>query len=344
MSHSAAKAATQNAQNDSRIEGSSFGSKEDKGSSSLPGFGGYPVFQESTYGGLTYQVHVLGEVSKPGTYRVPASTRLAEVLQKAESITERGSQRRIQIRRKEGGTREVDFLSFTMFGNLDANPYLLDNDVVFIPLRQKVVQIAGPVKRPGSYEIKNEKTLKDLVDLGGGFTPGVGNPAMVKIIRFNHGVKEVLEVENVPENREKFEIENADVVVIPHILTEDKKFDYNLANLPGDNALFYPSYEERIFVLGAVGVPGPYPYSPYYGTRQYLTLAGGLTKLAKRRKIVVLTTDGRRIKAKDDTSINPGDSIIVPEKYMAPESLLSLVLGISTSALGITTTVLTLTR
>lgn len=296
----------------------------------------------SQFGGLTYQVHVLGEVGSPGTYRVAASTRLSEIL-KIAGIS--GSERRIEIRRKEGGSRVVDLFSYKFRGLLDANPYLMDNDVVFVPLREKVVQIAGTVKRPGLYELKNEKTIQEIVDLAGGFTPGVANPTPIKVIRFSHDKKEVLEVPNVRESRAGFEVKNADVIIIPHILTERTKFDYNLASLPGDGSLFFPSYEERVFVIGAVAKPGPYSYSPYYDLRQYLTIAGGATKLAKpERTWRVIMTDGKKKRGEYDTSVNPGDTIVIPERYLPPESWLSLVLGTSSAVLGITTTVLTLTR
>lgn len=332
----------QTSANSGRVGGTSFGS-EQRGASPLPLPGGQ-IFQEPTYSGLTYQVHILGEVNNPGTYRVTASTRLSEALEKAGGMLERGSERRIELRRREGGGRRVDLLSFKLLGNLDANPYLLDNDVIFVPLKGKVVQIEGTVKRPGVYEVTRERTLEDVIKLAGGFTPGVGNPTPIKVVRFNHGSKELIDVENTREARDQFQLENADVIVAPHFLTEEKTFDYNLARLPGDNQLFYPSYEERVFVLGAVAVPGPYPFSPYYDVRQYLTLAGGTTKLSKSKKIKILRTDGKTVKADAKTEINPGDTIIVPEKYMAPESFATLIIGITASVVGITSAIVSLSR
>ncbi len=295
-------------------------------------------------GALTYQVHILGEVTRPGTYRVPASTRLSEAVQMTGGILERGSERSIELRRSEGGSRRVDLLSFKFLGNLDANPYLLDNDVIFVPLKKRVAEIEGAVKRPGTYELRGEKNLEDLIRLAGGVSSGVGNPTPIKVVRFVNHKKEVMDVENEVSARRQFQLANADVIVIPHILTEKNTFDYNLARLPGDNELFFPSYEERVFVLGAVNEPGPYSFSPYYNVREYLTLAGGTNKMAKVKKIKIVTSEGKTIKAGEQAQLNPGDTIIVPEKYMAPESVVSLVLGITTSVLGITTTVLTLTR
>lgn len=236
----------------------------------------------------------------------------------------------------------MDLISFKFFGNLDANPYLLDNDVIFVPLRERVVQIVGTVRRPGTYELKNEKTIQDLVNLAGGFTSGVANPAPLKVIRFDHGEKEVIDVENTEAPRRAFTLQNADVIFVPHVFTEKTKFDYNIPVLPGDNQLFYPSFEERVFVIGAVAKPGPYPFSPYYDVKQYLTIAGGTTKLAKVRKIKILGSGGKKIRAVYSSPVSPGDSIVVPEKYMAPENMLTLFLTSASVVLGITTSILTL--
>ncbi len=336
----------QQQQDQSRQKGESFGTADRKEQEKL---NRPQIPQQGQMGGsdgalfnrgLTYQVHILGEVERPGTYRIPASTRLFEALQYAGGALERGSERRVGLRREGGGSRTVDLLSFKQNGNLDANPYLLDNDVIFVPLLQKVVQVAGTVKRPGTYELRSEKSLEDILKVAGGFTPGIDGGAPIKVIRYVNGTKEVTDVENTPSERRRFQLEGADVIVVPHILTGKNKFDYNVAKLPGDQKLFYPSYDERVFVIGAVAKPGPYAFSPYYDVRQYLTLAGGTTKMGKPRKVKVVTADGRTMKANVKTEINPGDTIVVPEKTLAPETLASLIL----SAVAVAATVISVTQ
>lgn len=293
---------------------------------------------------LTYQIHVLGEVTAPGTYRVNASTRLSEALQFAGGVAESGSERWIELRRVGyGGDRKIDYLSFEIFGNLEANPYLLDNDVIYVPLKKDVVRVEGAVKRPANYELRNEKTLDAIIRLAGGFAPGAWTSSL-KVVRFREGTKEVIDVDGTDEGWKKIRVESADVVVVPHVLTEKKKFDYNVDKLPGDNPLFYPSYDARIFVLGGVEKPGPYSYNPYYDIRQYVTLAGGTTRLAKPGKIKLLTSKGKKVRADTETELNPGDTIIVPERYMAPENFVTLVLGVATSVVSIVAISLSLSR
>lgn len=327
-----------------RAEGSSFGTREEQKAPRKPYMSPGFMFPKSTSGalGLMYQVHILGEVQNPGTYRVPASSRLSEAIGQAGNILKGGSSRRIELRRT-GRNSQIDLFSFQVLGDLNGNPYLRDNDTVFVPLKDKVVQVTGAVKRPGEYEIFQEKNIEDLIKLAGGVSPGAAKFLPIRVVRYDeNGKKRILIVANSKEDRKDFLVNGADVIVVPHVLTAKNKFDYNLSQLPGDRGLFYPSFEERVFVLGGVYRPGPYSFSPYYDVRRYLTVAGGKTKLAKK-DIQIIRIDGTVSKS-IDTQINPGDAIYVPEKYLAPESIISLVLGVATSILGITTTVFALTR
>ena len=142
------------------------------------------MMTEPSMSGLTYQVHVLGEIRNPGTYRITASDRLSEVLLRAGGVDEQGSQRNVEIRRQSEGTKKIDLLSFQVFGNLANNPYLLDNDVVYVPLRGSTIQVVGAVKRPRDYELKTEKTLADAIKLAGGFTVGVASSSPIRVVRF----------------------------------------------------------------------------------------------------------------------------------------------------------------
>ena len=304
------------------------------------------MMTEPSMSGLTYQVHILGEVKNPGTYRVMASDRLSETLMKAGGVSDQGSQRNVELRRTGEPTQKVDLLAFQIFGDLSDNPYLLDNDVVYVPLKKGTIQVVGAVKRPRDYELRHEKTLADAVMLAGGFTVGAAADNPIRVVRFNEGKKEVLEVGTDKAAMATFDIKDGDTIYIPHMITEKNKFDYDIPKLPGDN-IFYPSYEDRVFVLGGVASPGAYPFNPYYKLSQYLSLAGGTTQLSTS-KINLINPDGkkRRLKNKEKNVvvINPGDTILIDERRIAPEGWVSLVMGIAGFGLSTTATVLTLTR
>lgn len=297
---------------------------------------------EATMMSMGYQVHVLGEVMKPGTYKVAASDRVSEVIGRAGGLAENGSERQIELRRKGGGVIHVDLLAFKLFGKLDQNPYVTDNDSIFVPLRKSIIQVVGAVKRADYYELKNEKTLEDVVELAGGFNAATAMKEPIRVIRFKDGEKLVEEIPIDKNAMDQFSILNGDVVVVPDIVTKGTKFDYNVASIPG-NQPFYPSYEDRIFVLGGVAAPGAYPFSPYYSVNQYITLAGGLNDRGKGT-FKVITLDGKTHKARPSERVNPGDTIVVKQSWMSPASWMSFALGIASFGLSASATIIAIRK
>ncbi len=291
---------------------------------------------------LVYQVHVLGEVKRPGTYRVSPSMRVTEALRQAGNVKPNGSERFIELRKQgQSNGRVIDLFAYKTFGNLSQNPYLQDNDTIYVPLKKMAIEIEGPVRRPGVFELKSERTIQDVVKLAGGFTVGVSQKEPIKVIRYGgYEEKEILEIPAVEPDMQNFTVQDGDVIVVPHKFLTQHEFDYNLKKLPNDN-IFYPSYENRVFVIGAVRAPGAFDFNQNYSLRQYLTLAGGTTTMAKNGKIKVVTADGKSFKAKDanyDRVVNPGDTIIVPEKSIPSSFYIGLLptiasLGLSAAAL-----------
>lgn len=276
--------------------------------------------QSSATGSLsiTYTVHVLGEVEFPGTYRMAPSDRVVDALNNAGGILSSGSERRLELRRRGVETDILDLFSYKYHGNLNENPYLMENDVIFVPLKKGEIQIEGPVSRPGNYEISKNISMKNVIKLAGGVTSGLSTTSPIRVIRYNdREEKEVLEVTMEPDILKNFMVKKGDVVVLPHILIADKEFDYNLRRIPGDN-IFYPTIDDNVYVVGAVSLPGVYEFKPHYSYKEYVNLAGPVQS-AKMRQIKVLRPNGKKISAKSNTNINPGDTIIVPRRYWKPE-------------------------
>ena len=270
-----------------------------------------------------YQIHILGQVSSPGTYRLPPSTRMAEAINVAGGIVERGSQRNIEVRRKKS-SKKYDLLKFETVGDLRQNPFLLDNDVIFVPYSERNVQIQGPVKSSGEFQLSSrEKSVEDLVKLAGGFTPGVAYQDSVKVIRYENGIKQLLSIQSNSKELSSFELLNGDIVVIPHVLASGRTFDYDVAQLPADN-VFYPSYNDNIFVLGSVTLPGAYKFNPHFQIKDFVNMAGP-KKDAGVNKVYVVTAAGERVRIRRnqiDYKVSPGDTIVVPERHFSYDKVL----------------------
>lgn len=129
-----------------------------------------------------FLVHIVGEVKKPGVYRARALERVSTVLEREAGMVY-GSRRQIAIHRRDGSQITGDLLRYELSGDPSLNPYLLDGDVIEIPTKQLVVSIAGPVQRPGTYELIGTKDLAELVDLAGGLKGSVAKQLPIRIVR-----------------------------------------------------------------------------------------------------------------------------------------------------------------
>lgn len=119
----------------------------------------------------TLIVYVLGEVGEPGPVELYAPFRLDMALQGAGGVTDRGSQRAIDIVVDGQVEETVDYFSFLRLGELDQNPSLREGVTVFVRPRDKSCSVVGEVWRSGRYDLLEGETVGDIVELAGGLTP-----------------------------------------------------------------------------------------------------------------------------------------------------------------------------
>ncbi|MBN1558853.1 SLBB domain-containing protein [candidate division KSB1 bacterium] len=96
------------------------------------------------------------------------------------------SKRSIFVRRRDKSVLHADLLKFELAGDLDANPYLVDGDVIVVPTVQKEVgevSISGAVRTPGAFEHVHGDDIRCLLDMAHGFSIDADS-ARIFIARF----------------------------------------------------------------------------------------------------------------------------------------------------------------
>lgn len=96
------------------------------------------------------------------------------------------------------------------------------------------------------------------------------------------------------------------------------------------DTLVVPFKRRNILVQGAVFTPGSYPYNPNYGVEQYLALAGGRNRFAQSVSDVrVVTPTGETKPFRRDLVVEPGSSVVVPERNFSRAEVVQIALGIA---------------
>jgi protein involved in polysaccharide export with SLBB domain len=117
------------------------------------------------------QVYLVGEVKAPGTYTVSSLATVLNALAAAGGPAKTGSLRGIQLVRQGRVVTTIDFYDFFLNGDRTSDLRMQSGDTVHVPVAGPLVGVAGEVRRPAIYELKENETLGDLLKLAGGVNP-----------------------------------------------------------------------------------------------------------------------------------------------------------------------------
>ncbi len=117
------------------------------------------------------QIFVVGEVARPGSYRVSAAGTALTALYAAGGPTMNGSLRAVQIKRNGRTVGTIDLYDYLIRGDASRDSRLLNGDIVFIPVHTGRVRVIGEVNRPGTYEVGTNGSLAEIIRAAGGLMP-----------------------------------------------------------------------------------------------------------------------------------------------------------------------------
>lgn len=188
------------------------------------------------------QVHVMGEVVNPGTYTVSSLSSLFHVLYSAGGVNEIGSLRHVSLCRGGEQIADVDVYAYLLRGETGVDIGLKDGDVVVVSPYRNLVHIAGNVKRPMKYEMRDGETLGGVLGFSGGFT-GDSYKDAVTVVRRSGRLQQV---HNIGKHEyEKFVLADGDSISVGAMIDR---------------------FHNRIEVTGAVFRPGLYAVSDSVST------------------------------------------------------------------------------
>ena len=180
------------------------------------------------------QINILGEVRVPGTYTLSSLSTVYHALYRAGGVSGLGTLRNIKVYRQGKLVTIVDVYEFIFNGRLAGNVRLEDNDVIQVDTYDCLVNISGHVKRPMTYELRENETLTTLLNYCRGFS----SDAFRKTVRVHRTTEELKNVFNVDE----FEFSSF------------KLHDGDQVSVEASSEL----YENMVQVSGAIQRPGMY--------------------------------------------------------------------------------------
>ena len=95
----------------------------------------------------TINVNFIGEVYKPGNYKIPAINTTFNALTAVGGPSNIGTVRNIQIKRGGRTIETLDVYKYLMNEN-SYETFLETGDYIYVPVASKIVSIDGQVKRP----------------------------------------------------------------------------------------------------------------------------------------------------------------------------------------------------
>jgi len=138
-----------------------------------------------TMGALrSIRVFILGDANRPGSYTVSALTTMTNALFVSGGIKPIGSLRNIQLKRRGKIVARLDLYDLLLRGDTSGDARLQPGDVIFVPPVGASVGVAGEVRRPAIYELRNESSVEQVVKLAGGLLP-TAYPQATQIERIN---------------------------------------------------------------------------------------------------------------------------------------------------------------
>ena len=290
------------------------------------------------------EVSYKGSVEKDDV-QLAAATANSNKLIPAENIA-------VEITSTNGAT-QVYYLYDIMINSdrIKSIPIMPDDKIFFRTLRgnevMKTVKVSGFVKKPGIYTFVEGKRLVDMIEMAGGLT----QEADLRGIVFKRTNLQGKQVELAHKNNERdikliegriasaYKPTEGDQKSKMDMLEMLKADDQNIANKyngqialniqnnnldkikdldnievqDGDD-IYIPRTSNHVSVIGEVYNEQSFVFKKGANAKYYIKEVGGYTPNANKFRLYKVSVNGRAEKISNGSSIEPGDTIVVPRR------------------------------
>ena len=273
------------------------------------------------------QVFVVGDVRRPGSYRVSSAGTVLTALYAAGGPSINGSFRNIEVRRRGKTVGSLDVYSYLLRGDATDDVRLESGDVIFVPVHGPRVRVVGEVIRPATYEVRPGEMVADVIRAAGGFTA--------------QATRRRIQIERIVPPAQRNGSAGHDRIVVD--ISSEAMGNGSGPQIPihaGDIVRVFPVSDRvrnRVIVKGNVWSPGPQGFTPGMTVTDALRLAGGVKPDAYLGQVLItrLQPDSTRLQLRaslrdstgavvGDFALREDDEISVfsvsefrPERYVA---------------------------
>jgi polysaccharide export outer membrane protein len=187
------------------------------------------------------RVFVMGEAEKPGSYTVSGLSTMTNALFVSGGVKKIGSLRNIELKRNGRLVTVLDLYDLLLHGDTSGDRQLMPGDVIFIPPIGNTVSVYGAIRRPAIYELKQEKTVAQVLDLAGGLLPDADGK-LAQMERIQPSLQRAMhDIDLTAATGRATEVANGDKLRVPAIR---------------------PTLENSVTLSGYVYRPGAFEYRP----------------------------------------------------------------------------------
>ena len=163
--------------------------------------------------------------------------------------------------------KNIDLDQYFILGNIDFNPYLMQNDIIKFTYQDRFVGIYGGITNKGEIEYLDGDNLYNIIELSGGFVSNA-DKNYIELTRFDGEQKALKIILNSSDNIEDFKLNEFDHIYIRKIK------NYKL--------------HELITIEGEVNFPGVYSISDGVNSiGNLIDKCGGVTNIGDINSIII---------------------------------------------------------